>query len=304
MREKKFVLALKGGGYKGLYQALILLYIEKLYGKPINEMFDLIVGTSIGSINAFALSIGTSAEEIVNTYMDKKGRKVFSQNILTQLNNINFSKYPEKNIGDFIKGFFGNKTMKDCKTKTMSLAYNLTKRQPFLFQSYDREEDVLIYDATKASCSAPTYFPSHSYKGDLLTDGGVMFNDPSLIGYVEATKLFPDCDINILSIGTLFDTNPINIKNGGVVPWAPAIIDLLFSATSEGIDYFIKKLAIKENETYLRLDFEDDTHLAMDDSSEDTIKKLKDYAGKTIVQNKEDIKSFIEMIIETKNQNK
>ena len=33
-------------------------------------------------------------------------------------------------------------------------------------------------------------------------------------------------------------------------------------------------------------------------------KKLKDYAGKTIMANKDNIKSFIEMIIETKNQNK
>lgn len=294
----KNVLALKGGGYKGLYQALILSYIEKTTNKKIYELFDLVVGTSIGSINSFAITTGKSAEDLVNLYLSKNGRKVFFKNILT--NNLITSKYSEDNIGDFIKTLFGDKQMKECIIPTMSLAYNTIKKEPLLFKSF-KDPLIKIYDATKSSSSAPTYFPSHSYEGDLLIDGGVMFNDPSLIAYVEATKLFPNEAINVLSIGTLYKTNPIKIKNGGTVQWIPNIIDVLFEATSSGVDYFMRKLAIKENvDNYLKIDYFDKTNTEMDDSSKEAIEKIKTSAGKTIIENKEQINNFIELLLSSK----
>ena len=44
----KNVLALKGGGYKGLYQALILSYIEKTTNKKIQTSFIIQTGSPPG----------------------------------------------------------------------------------------------------------------------------------------------------------------------------------------------------------------------------------------------------------------
>lgn len=55
---KRFqVLALSGGGYRGLYTAKILADIESELGGPVGRHFDLIAGTSIGGILALAVAL-------------------------------------------------------------------------------------------------------------------------------------------------------------------------------------------------------------------------------------------------------
>jgi hypothetical protein len=54
------ILCLDGGGARGMIQVLMLKTFEQCCGKPINEMFDLICGTSVGSCLGFCLSAGTS----------------------------------------------------------------------------------------------------------------------------------------------------------------------------------------------------------------------------------------------------
>ena len=51
------ILAMDGGGMKGLATVKILKELEKGTGKPIHEMFDLICGTSTGGMLAVALGI-------------------------------------------------------------------------------------------------------------------------------------------------------------------------------------------------------------------------------------------------------
>ena len=58
------ILALSGGGYKGLFSARVLSSLEKEFGCPIAKKFDLIAGTSIGGIIAIALALEIPAEEI------------------------------------------------------------------------------------------------------------------------------------------------------------------------------------------------------------------------------------------------
>ena len=52
------ILCLDGGGLKGLIMIEVLIYIEKLTGKKIVDLFDWIVGTSTGGIIALALVYG------------------------------------------------------------------------------------------------------------------------------------------------------------------------------------------------------------------------------------------------------
>lgn len=52
------ILCLDGGGLKGLILIEVLIYIERLTGRRIVELFDWIVGTSTGGIIALALVYG------------------------------------------------------------------------------------------------------------------------------------------------------------------------------------------------------------------------------------------------------
>ena len=54
--ECYWVLALDGGGIRGLIPAHVLKEIETHTGRPISEMFDLIAGTSTGGILALGLT--------------------------------------------------------------------------------------------------------------------------------------------------------------------------------------------------------------------------------------------------------
>ncbi|WP_338104642.1 patatin-like phospholipase family protein [Pseudomonas taiwanensis] len=65
------VLALSGGGYRGLYTATILAEIEQALGRPIASHFDLICGTSAGGLLALGLASEIPALELKALFEDQ-----------------------------------------------------------------------------------------------------------------------------------------------------------------------------------------------------------------------------------------
>ena len=58
------ILALDGGGAKGFYTLGVLKEVESHVKRPLCEHFDLIFGTSTGSIIAALLGLGKSVDDI------------------------------------------------------------------------------------------------------------------------------------------------------------------------------------------------------------------------------------------------
>ena len=56
MNKMKKILAIDGGGIKGVYAASLLSEIEKLCKGKICDYFDLMAGTSTGAITCVALA--------------------------------------------------------------------------------------------------------------------------------------------------------------------------------------------------------------------------------------------------------
>ena len=52
------ILSLDGGGARGIYSAQVLACIERAVGAQVRDCFDLIAGTSTGSIIAGAAAAG------------------------------------------------------------------------------------------------------------------------------------------------------------------------------------------------------------------------------------------------------
>jgi uncharacterized protein len=84
---KLVVLAIDGGGIKGIVPAMILAEIEKRTGRQIHELFDLIAGTSTGGILSLGLvkpddedrkQAKYSAEKLAELY-DEERHKIFKK---------------------------------------------------------------------------------------------------------------------------------------------------------------------------------------------------------------------------------
>ncbi|XP_071714159.1 phospholipase A I [Rutidosis leptorrhynchoides] len=73
------ILAMDGGGMKGLATVRILKEIEKGTGKQIHEMFDLICGTSTGGMLAVALGIKLMSLEQCEDIYKNLGKLVFAE---------------------------------------------------------------------------------------------------------------------------------------------------------------------------------------------------------------------------------
>lgn len=70
------ILALSGGGYLGLHEAVLLRELERALHKPIGEAFDLICGSSIGAVAAMAIAAGTPARDIEAGFLEH-GARIF-----------------------------------------------------------------------------------------------------------------------------------------------------------------------------------------------------------------------------------
>ncbi len=82
------ILSLDGGGIRGVISARILMEVEKQIREQKNqslaEYFDLIAGTSTGSILAAGIALGYTASELLNIYR-QEGERIFYRRSFLQL---------------------------------------------------------------------------------------------------------------------------------------------------------------------------------------------------------------------------
>ena len=78
--NKKMVLSCDGGGIRGIIIARCLEKLERLEGRPCNEIFSLMAGTSTGAIIAGALAKGVKASDLVDIYLTR-GKEIFRKEI-------------------------------------------------------------------------------------------------------------------------------------------------------------------------------------------------------------------------------
>lgn len=75
------VLALSGGGYRGLYTATVLAELETVLSGPIASHFDLICGTSAGGMLALGLAAEIPAHEL-KALFEEQGSRIFGRRSL------------------------------------------------------------------------------------------------------------------------------------------------------------------------------------------------------------------------------
>jgi patatin-like phospholipase/acyl hydrolase len=293
------ILAVDGGGIRGIVPATVLVELQRRLPRPIVEYFDVVAGTSTGGLVASAVCAPSesggpryTAEQILEFYL-QDCRQIFQRSAwwtLRSLDGLLRPKYPARGIDAFLQARFADLELQHALKPLVMVSYDLTRRAPWVFSSVLAAEEparnYLLRDACRASTAAPTYFPAatvRSFAGDSreLVDGGVCANDPVLAAFVVAERLHPGRPLLLVSLGTGHFTNPIDgaaAKRWGVGGWAWRLLDLLSDgqgAMSEATMRRLLGVAARAESRYFRLQPDLPANLGrMDDTSEQNVAGL------------------------------
>lgn len=235
------ILSLAGGGLRGAFAIGLLAEIEKRLEHPIGEYFDLIAGTSTGSITACALCHGMTASQIEDFYNDYSAkifkprdpytpktpyRPVYAliKKLLakrkTNLDHFFQSRYCPFSLNDALEMGFGDARLADLrKSRLLVPTVNLTDGRTRVFRTphlprQSETEGWRVVDVIVASAAAPTYFPHKKMPdGKAYADGGLWAIDPGFAALSEAVRITEQCrrpddapfkiqDVWMLSLGT------------------------------------------------------------------------------------------------------
>lgn len=305
----KRVLAIDGGGIRGLIPAIFCNEIEKVTERSISENFDLISGTSTGGIIALGLANGISAKSLIELYL-KEGKVIFSKP-KGYLKTLARPKYNIENLKNVLGEAFGELRLSDSKTDVMALAYDLSSRKPLCFRSWETIPGSEIdYSLTKIGCAtsaAPTYFAPVNISGEKSAiDGGIYCNNPSLVAYVEAKHKWPNEEIILISIGTgSLETSILysSAKKWGIIDWAFPVLDCVFDGVSKTTNEVLRKISEISSLKLRYYRFQstlDSSCEKMDNISSESIENLKRIGEALATDSESEIVDIFQSISEVK----
>ena len=207
------ILALDGGGIRGLMTARALLRLEEILAEGrggsdfrLCNYFDYIGGTSTGAIIAAALATGMSVSELLVFYQD------FGQQAFTKRNFFQRWKslYENGELEQKLKQVFGEHAdlspdnlqtllLVVTRNKTSDSAWPISSNPSALFNdptSSNCNLRIPLWRIVRASTAAPVYFPPEVIRVDptdpeqdfVFVDGGTTpYNNPAFLMYRMAT---------------------------------------------------------------------------------------------------------------------
>ncbi|MEH3054617.1 MAG: patatin-like phospholipase family protein [Patulibacter minatonensis] len=249
------VLAIDGGGIRGLLPGVVLAELERLAGRPVHELFDLIAGSSAGGLVAAALCVpgedGTGARwtatEVTGLF-EREGARIFQRSMRRSLRTrFGFSRprYSDHVLNSVLTEYCGKTRMRDATTGLMICSYDVERRIPVRFNSWQAQEsdayDRALWQVARATIAAPTYFapmrltpPGRHAPGSLI-DGGIVAHNPALLAAIEGATMRPQEPVRIVSLGTGELNKRLRWEDAstwGSVRWARPMIDMFFDASS------------------------------------------------------------------------
>lgn len=239
----KKILALDGGGIKGVFPASFLAELEQDLERPIGEYFDLIVGTSTGGIIALGLGLGLSAKDVLGFY-ETRGPEIFAGGKWTRkLRQLGAAKYDPAPLEAALRDVFGNRLLGESQRRLVVPSLNLETGEVHVYKTSHHSRFVMDYkipavEVALATAAAPTYFPTYRSSAGLpLVDGGMWANNPVGPAVVEAIGVlqWTADELRVLSLGCT--TEPLNAKAGrtrrlGLNYWATKLVDVFMAGQS------------------------------------------------------------------------
>jgi patatin-like phospholipase/acyl hydrolase len=281
------ILALDGGGIKGVLTAALLERIEAARPGFLSKV-DLFAGTSTGGILALGLASGLTPAQCREFY-ESDGPQVFKTPLWRRAGNLVVAKYANGALKAALVRQFGNRTLGELPRRVLIASFDLDNNpanpntvrtwKPKFFHNYPgpgTDANEKIVNVALYTSAAPTYFPVHQG----YIDGGVVANTPSVCALAQAldkqTGKQQLDDVVLLSLGTGRSVRHLQAENAdwGVLPWAYPLIHLILEEGSSGTaDYQCRQIL---GDRYYRLNPVLPEPIALDDV--DLIPRLKDVA--------------------------
>lgn len=210
MRKPFRVLSLDGGGSLGVYSLGVLVEIERMIGKRIHEVIDLVYGTNTGSIIGSMIALGEDITTINRRYFE------IAPDVMSRW----LPRSKSNALRRHARNVFGNKTFDDFLIDIGIVATHLEYSRPMVFKCHAGQAHgsrasfrpgfgCTIAEAVVASCTAHPVFrkarvvtPDHGIRN--VVDGGFTANNPSLFAVADVLGPLniPRSAVRILSIGT------------------------------------------------------------------------------------------------------
>ena len=233
------ILAIDGGGIKGIFPAAFLAGLEERYlgGASVAQYFDLIAGTSTGGIIALGLGAGLTAAALLDLYI-RRGREIFPPQrwhgrLLGKLRQCFRYRYGRDALARVLDETFGQKTFGESQSRLCVPSFDGRHSEVYIFKTphhpdYKQDGRERMRKVAEATSAAPTFFRSLEDGGYSFVDGGVWCNNPIMVGLIDALACFavPRERVRTLSLGC--GNNPYTVgvtkKLGGFLAWKDIIL--------------------------------------------------------------------------------
>jgi NTE family protein len=166
-------LVLSGGGGRGAYECGVFKYLEEQDLVP-----DILVGTSIGAVNAAAIASGRSAAELEQAWLGTRTSDIQRFWRRRSLRSI-YDTYPWRRT---LRRFIDFDRLAESTKRLMITA---TEVETGELRVFDSSEMKLEVEHVLASCSIPLVYPWTRIGQYHYWDGAVMANTP-LVGAIDA----------------------------------------------------------------------------------------------------------------------
>lgn len=308
------VLAIDGGGIRGLIPALVLAEIERRAGRRAHELFDLIAGTSTGGIIAAALARPDpiAAADLAALY-EQEGPKIFHRSLLKRIESVEGNideRYSDSGLNAALQTFLGDARLSSVRPDVLITAYDIERRTAFFFRSArarsDPASDFTLAAAARATSAAPTYFEPALVKdvagrrSYALVDGGVFAVNPSMCAYAELARAGRAPEISVLcSLGTGSHTRPIeydDAKGWGRLQWAAPIIDVVFDGVADTIEFETAQLLPPPRSLRFQTELRDASD-DLDDASASNLAALRREAERLIGERSADLDALCAALV-------
>lgn len=276
------ILALSGGGFRGLFTSQILARLEEQARRPLHECFDLISGASAGGIIALGLAMGKKAETIREMFL-KHGEEIFPrgekpEGRVAKAKAMWFEwcnpKYDGTVLRTKIEGVLGADTkLGDAKTRVLIPTVNMTKGSVQMFKTAHDPRFMTDYklkaaDIAMATSAAPMFFPMAEIGNHYFIDGGVVANAPDLCALHEAIHFLGQKieDVSVMSIGTTTSKFSLPTSAGrdfGQKDWLEnmRLPSTVISAQQQLVDFMLRQ---QIGDRYVRFDEQPSVEQASD----------------------------------------
>lgn len=216
------ICSIDGGGTRGVVILEVLRQLESLTGKPIHKLFDLICGVSTGAILTMLVgALRTNIEQCEELYL-MTSRSLFKSDFWRGTSRLimTHAYYDTAVWEKILKEVYSEKSLIETalhedvpKVMAISASMSSPRMKPFVFRNfnlpdkaygyYDGSSKHKIWQAVRASSSAPGYFEEYQLDNHIHHDGGILINNPAAIAIHEAQLLWPNEPIQCcVSIGT------------------------------------------------------------------------------------------------------